>query len=156
MEKDDGYSYLKMNMPVPKSPGKTSDDQTTARPRVVHTHPKIDLPFSCAEINDQPSMRNGSTSTDLHGPDEGGGVAGDSHGAGDPPGEDEAPVERHERGDHSKHTHRNLTKRPKVDLRFCHFVLTEAPQIAVFLPNRSDTRPEQKEPSAKPGKKPLQ
>ena len=55
-------------------------------------------------------MRNGSTSTDLHGPDEGGGVAGDGHGAGDPPGEDEAPVEGHEGGDHSKHAHRNLAK----------------------------------------------
>ena len=87
MEVDDGYFYLKMNMPVPKSPGKTSNDQTTTGPGVVHTHPKIDLPFSCAEINDQPSMRNGSTSTDLHGPDEGGGVAGDGHGAGDPPSE---------------------------------------------------------------------
>ena len=78
-----------MNMPVPKSPGKTSNDQTTTRPRIVHTHPKIDLPFSCAEIYDQPSMRNGSTSTDLHGPDEGGGVAGDGHGARHPPGEHE-------------------------------------------------------------------
>ena len=108
MEVDDGYFYLKMNMPVPKSPGKTSNDQTTTGPGVVHTHPKIDLPFSCAKINDQPSMRNGSTSTDLHGPDEGGGVAGDGHGAGDPPGEDEAPVERHERGDDSEHKHRHL------------------------------------------------
>ena len=139
-----------MNMPVPKSPGKTSNDQTTTRPRVVHTHPKIYLPFSCAEKNDQPSMRNGSTSTDLHGPDEGSGVAGDGHGAGDPPGEDEAPVERHERGDNSEHQHRHLgTNNPNL-IFYCTVMPTEAPHIAVFLPKRSETRPEQKEPSANP------
>ena len=29
-------------------------------------------------------------------------------------------------------------------------IVTDAPHIAVFLPNLSDTRPEQKEPRAKP------
>ena len=32
-------------------------------------------------------------------------------------------------------------------------IVTDAPHIAVFRPNLSDTRPEQKEPSAKPGEK---
>ena len=31
-------------------------------------------------------------------------------------------------------------------------IVTEAPHIAVLRPNLSDTRPEQKEPRAKPGK----
>ena len=42
---------------------------------------------------------------DLHGPDEGGGVAGDGHGAGDPPGEDEDWVPGDEGGDQAEDHH---------------------------------------------------
>ena len=37
---------LKVNVPVPENPGKTSDDETTDGPGIVHAHTKIDLPFS--------------------------------------------------------------------------------------------------------------
>ena len=68
---------LEMNVPVPEGPGQAGDDEPAHRPRVVHAHPEVDLPLARA---------------DLHGPDEGGGVAGDGHGARDPPGEDKDRV----------------------------------------------------------------
>ena len=37
---------LKVNVPVPENPGKTSDDETTDGPGIVHAHTKIYLPFS--------------------------------------------------------------------------------------------------------------
>ena len=101
---------LKMNMPIPESPGQTSNDKTTDRPRIVHAHTKIDLPFSWRRKIPLYHFVALSklTSANLHGPYEGGSVAGNGHGASDPPREDETPVERHERGDHSKHAHRHL------------------------------------------------
>ena len=79
-----------MNVPVPESPGQSGDDEPAHRPGVVHAHPEVDLPLARA---------------DFHGPDEGGGVAGDGHGAGDPPGEDEAPVVGHDGGDQAEYQH---------------------------------------------------
>ena len=55
----------------------TRDDEAAGWPGVVHGHAEVDLPLA------------GSY---LHGPDEGGGVAGDGHGARHPPGEDEHRV----------------------------------------------------------------
>ena len=145
-------------MPISESPGQTSNDKTTDWPGVVHAHTKIDLPFSWRRKIPLYHFVALSklTSANLHGPYEGCSVAGDGHGASDPPREDETPVERHERGDHSKHTHCHLMM--NNILKSCNWafssewlLLTEAPQIAVFLPNRSETSPEQKEPRAKPG-----
>ena len=64
-------------MPVPQRVGQPGYDQPADRPGVVHGHPQVDLPLPAAH---------------LHRPDEGGGVAGDGHGARDPPGEDKDRV----------------------------------------------------------------
>ena len=53
---------------------RTCNDQAACGPGIVHRHPEVYFPFP---------------SGDLHGPDEGGGVAGDGHGPGHPPGEHE-------------------------------------------------------------------
>ena len=147
-------------MPISESPGQTSNDKTTDRPRIVHTHTKIDLPFSWKRKIKSYHLviKSKLTRANLHGPNEGCSVAGDGHGASDPPREDETPVERHERGDHSKHTHCHLMMNKFLKSCICSsssewLLPTEAPQIAVFLPNLSETRPEQKEPSAKPEKR---
>ena len=115
----------------------TGNDETTYRPGVVHGHADVRLVLP---------------GRDLHGPDEGGGVAGDGHGAGDPPGEDEDRVPEldmiNTRAGSLLITHyqgTNAVIRPKTH------IITEAPHIAVFRPNLSDTSPEQKEPRAKPG-----
>ena len=55
----------------------TCNNETAGWPGVIHRHPEIYFPLS---------------SGNLHGPDEGGGVAGDGHGARDPPGEDKHRV----------------------------------------------------------------
>ena len=66
-----------MPVPVPQRVGQAGYDEPADWPGVVHGHPQVDLPLPA---------------THLHRPDEGGGVAGDGHGAGDPPGEDEHRV----------------------------------------------------------------
>ena len=64
-------------MPVPQRVGQAGYDESAYWPGVVHGHPQVDLPLPA---------------THLHRPDEGGGVAGDGHGARHPPGEDEHRV----------------------------------------------------------------
>ena len=110
-------------MPVPESPGQTSNDKTTDRPGIVHAHTKIDLPFSWRWkiYFHNLVVLSKLTCANLHGPYEGCSVAGDGHGASDPPREDETPVERHERGDHSKHAH-------------CHLMMIKSlPQICLMV-----------------------
>ena len=70
---------LTAEVPVPVSQrvGQPGYDEPADRPGVVHGHPQVDLPLPAAH---------------LHRPDEGGGVAGDGHGARDPPGEDKHRV----------------------------------------------------------------
>ena len=115
----------------------TGNDETTERPGVVHGHADVRLVLP---------------GRDLHGPDEGGGVAGDGHGARDPPGEDEHRVPGEHSGDEGErelivYQGTNAVIRPNT------IIVTEAPHIAVLRPNLSDTSPEQKDPRAKPGEK---
>ena len=68
----------------------TCYNEAAGWPGIVHGHSEVYFPFA---------------SGDLHGPDEGGGVAGDGHGPGHPPGEHEHGVPGDEGGDHPEHQH---------------------------------------------------
>ena len=58
----------------------TSDNEATSWPGVVHGHAEVDLPLPGSH---------------LHGPHEGRGVAGDGHGACDPPGDNKDRIPDH-------------------------------------------------------------
>ena len=125
-------------MPISESPGQTSNDKTTDRPRIVHTHTKIDLPFSWKRKIKSYHLviKSKLTRANLHGPNEGCSVAGDGHGASDPPREDETPVERHERGDHSKHAHCHLMMIKSLP-QICKMVATHRSSPDCSLPAES-------------------
>ena len=62
---------------VSQTPSKSCYYQSTNWPRVVHGHADVGFIW---------------TSSNLHGPDKRGSVAGNGHGSGDPPGEHEHRV----------------------------------------------------------------
>ena len=62
----------------------TCNNQAADWPGVVHGHSKVDLPFPCRH---------------LHGPDKCGSIAGNGHGAGDPPTDNKHRVPEHDHAD---------------------------------------------------------
>ena len=97
----------------------TCNNETASWPGVIHRHPEIYFPLS---------------SGNLHGPDEGGGVAGDGHSPGHPPSEHEHGVPGDEGGDHPEHQHAHAA-RPDRHLPPEPAVGDNLPKISLFKKN---------------------